>query len=109
MKLLSSLVQFWIRIRLNQRHIKSQILIPRAITSDLADYEENKFMDTYYLAQIRNLPGYATVLQGNITHSPTIKALQTTEWTNLGLLPLPLCDFQQEVYTMPRRVKPVFH
>ena len=66
-------------------------------------------METYYLAQIRNLPRYATVLHGNITPARTIKALQTTEWTNLGVLPLPLCGFQQEVYTMSRRVKPVFH
>ena len=64
-------------------------------------------METYYLAQICNLQGYATVLHSNITHAPTIKALQTIEWSND--LPLPLCGFQQEVYTMSRRVKPVFH
>ena len=66
-------------------------------------------METYYLAQIHNPPRYTTVLHGNITHPPIIKALQTTEWTNLGLLSLSLCGFQQEVYTMPRREKPVFN
>ena len=36
-------------------------------------------MEAYYLAKIRNLPRYVTVLHGNITPAPTIKALQTTE------------------------------
>ena len=52
-------------------------------------------METYYLAQIRNLPRYATVLHGNITHAPTIKALQTTEWANLVS-----CLFRYVVFNM---------